>query len=78
MPRTAFWKAKTWPEYPLSNWAATERGTRLARIRMATGFGVGAYGRTSLCPAARDNEKNIRTYSTPSTPPWTKVVPSLW
>jgi hypothetical protein len=41
MPRSAFGDAKTWPEYPVSDWAATERGTRLTRMRMAMGFEVG-------------------------------------
>jgi hypothetical protein len=41
MPRSAFGEAKTWPEYPVFDWAATERGTRLTRMRIAMGFGVG-------------------------------------
>ena len=78
MPRSAFREAKNWPEYPLSNWAATERGTRFARMRIAMGFGVGAYGRTSLCPAAPDNEKKYTHVQYTVNPAGTKFVPSLW
>lgn len=78
MPRSAFGEAEIWPEYPLSDWAATERCTRLTRMRMAMGFGVGLTVERVFVRPRQTTRKHIRTYSTPSTPPRTKVVPPVW
>jgi hypothetical protein len=78
MPTTAFGEAKIWPEYPLSDWAATERGTRLTRMRMAMGFGVGLTVERVFVRPRQTTSNNIRPYSTASTPAGTKVVPLVW
>jgi hypothetical protein len=77
MPRSAFGEAKIWPEYPLSDWAATERGTRLTRMRMAMGFGVWlTVERVFAC--SPDNEQTYTRVQYTVNPAGTKVVPSLW
>ena len=77
MPRSAFGEAKIWPEYPLSDWAATERGTRLTRMRMAMGFGVWlTVERVFAC--SPDNEKKYTCVQYPVNPAGTKGAPSLW
>ena len=77
MPTTAFGEAKIWPEYPLSDWAATERGTRLTRMRMAMGFGVWlTVERVFAC--SPDNEQTYTRVQYTVNPAGTKVVPSLW
>ena len=68
MPTTAFGEAKIWPAYPLSDWAATERGTRLTRMRMVMGFGVWLTVERVFVWPRQTARKNIRTYSTSSTP----------
>ena len=68
MPRNAFGEAKIWPEYPLSDWAATERGTRLTTTRMAMGFGVGLTVERVFVRPRQTTRNNIRPYSTSSTP----------
>jgi hypothetical protein len=78
MPRNAFGEAKIWPEYPLSDWAATERGARLTRMRMAMGFGVGLTVERVFVRPRQTTRKSIRTFSKLSTPRGTRVVPSLW
>jgi hypothetical protein len=78
MPRSAFGEAKIWPEYPLSDWAATERGTRLTRMRMAMGFGVGLTVERVFVRPRQTTSNNIRPYSTASTPAGTKIVPPIW
>jgi hypothetical protein len=75
MPRSAFGEAKTWPEYPLSDWAATERGTRLTRMRMAMGFGAGLTVERVFVRPRQTTRKNIQTYSTLSTPPGPRLSP---
>ena len=77
MPRSAFGEAKTWPEYPLSDWAATERGTRLTRMRMAMGFGVGLTVERVFRPAAPDNEKKYTNVQYIVNPAGTKVAPPV-
>lgn len=68
MPRSAIGDAKTWPEYPLSDWAATERGTRLTRMRIAMGFGVGLTVERVFVRPRQTTRKHIHPYSLLSTP----------
>ena len=77
MPRSAFGEAKIWPEYPLSDWAATERGTRLTRMRMAMGFGVWLTVERVFAYSP-DNEKKYTRVQYTVSPAGTKVVPPVW